>query len=282
MQLHRFDNIQKFWQTAQAYLLQHEAENNVLLGVLHTLLHNPDRYLDPPYLAIAKTNDDILAVAIRTPPHKLLLSKATAPTAWQLIAQDLSKSQEQLPGFMGLVADAEIFLQTWQMFTGKQYQVTVAMRIHQLTAVRLTSTVNGYLRLATADDRSLLRQWIPAFSTEVGLLVQDDTERVIDQGLKFQNIYIWENADGLPVSLASGRAAGSVARIGLVYTPPENRNQGYASACVSAVSQRLLAQGYHRCFLLTDLANSTSNHIYAEIGYRGVCDWHEYSLISLK
>jgi uncharacterized protein len=75
MQLQQFDSIQEFWHNAQAYLLQHEAENNLLLGILHILLHNPDRYPQPPYLTIAKTNDDILAVAIRTPPHKLLLSK---------------------------------------------------------------------------------------------------------------------------------------------------------------------------------------------------------------
>jgi predicted GNAT family acetyltransferase len=64
MQLQRFDNIQEFWHDAQAYLLQHETENNLLLGILHTLLHNPNRYPQPPYLAIAKTHNDLLAVAI--------------------------------------------------------------------------------------------------------------------------------------------------------------------------------------------------------------------------
>lgn len=54
MQLHRFDNIQEFWHCTQAYLLQHQVENNVLLSILHTLLHNPERYLSKPYLAIVK------------------------------------------------------------------------------------------------------------------------------------------------------------------------------------------------------------------------------------
>jgi hypothetical protein len=52
-----------------------------------------------------------------------------------------------------------------------------------------------------------------------------------------------------------------------------------ATACVSALSQTLLDHGSRCCFLLTDVTNPTSNHIYREIGYRSISDWHEYLLI---
>ena len=61
-------------------------------------------------------------------------------------------------------------------------------------------------------------------------------------------------------------------RIGAVYTPPVLRGRGYASACVAAASQSQLDAGRTRCFLLTDLANPTANHIYQAIGYRPVRD----------
>jgi predicted GNAT family acetyltransferase len=61
-------------------------------------------------------------------------------------------------------------------------------------------------------------------------------------------------------------------RVISVYTPPHLRGRGYASACVAALSQRLLDQGRKFCFLFTDLANPTSNHIYQEIGYEPVRD----------
>jgi predicted GNAT family acetyltransferase len=61
-------------------------------------------------------------------------------------------------------------------------------------------------------------------------------------------------------------------RIGAVYTPPELRGRGYASALVAALSARLLAGGRRFCFLYTDLANPTANRIYARIGYERVCD----------
>jgi predicted GNAT family acetyltransferase len=67
---------------------------------------------------------------------------------------------------------------------------------------------------------------------------------------------------------ASAPVAG-VARIGPVYTPPERRNHGYASALVAEVSSDVLAHG-RRCMLYTDLANPTSNSVYHALGYRAV------------
>jgi uncharacterized protein len=279
MQLRQFDNISEFWHKVQAYLLRHAAENNLLLGILHTLLHNPERYPDPPYLVMVEKNGDIIAVAIRTPPRKLLLAKAADPTALKLIAQDFYQQPIALPGFMGLVPEAEVFGKEWQSLTGQSSRVTVAMRIHQLTTIPLAKFAPGSVRLATESDRSLLRQWVMAFSQAIGEN-HHDVEKVIDSGLKLQNIYLWEDLQGVPVSITAGRAANAIARISLVYTPPEYRRQGYATAAVAAVSKILLAQGYQKCFLLTDLANPTSNHIYREIGYQAVCDWQEYSILS--
>jgi predicted GNAT family acetyltransferase len=41
---------------------------------------------------------------------------------------------------------------------------------------------------------------------------------------------------------------------------------------VAAASQAQLDAGRQFCFLFTDLANPTSNHIYTEIGYEPVRD----------
>jgi uncharacterized protein len=119
-------------------------------------------------------------------------------------------------------------------------------------------------------------QWIPAFTSEIAEVDEDNVELIVDSGLKHRSFYLWE--DGIPVSLASGKLSYAFARIGLVYTPPEYRQKGYATACMAALSQKLLDQGCLCCYLLTDLANPTSNHIYSKIGYRSVSDWHEYLL----
>jgi uncharacterized protein len=277
VRLYKFDSINKFWDKTQTYLLQNEAENNVLLGVLQTLRCNPDRYPDPPYLAIIENNGEIVATAIRTPPHKLLLSKASHLEGLTLVAQDLQR--EPFPGVMGLAPELETFLQEWQGLTGQSYRLLTEMRIHQLTALQPSIAANGHLRLVTEKDRVLLVEWLPAFNAEAGLEVIEDLERFVTNLLKNQNTYLWE--DNAPVSLAAGRKFSDTAsRIGSVYTPPEYRRKGYATACVAALSQKLLDEGCDRCFLLTDLANPTSNHIYQQIGYVPVCDLHEYTFIS--
>ena len=64
--------------------------------------------------------------------------------------------------------------------------------------------------------------------------------------------------------------------VNAVYTPPEQRGRGYATAAVATLSQQLLYEGYDFCCLFTDLSNPTSNRIYQRIGYRPVCDFNEY------
>ena len=50
------------------------------------------------------------------------------------------------------------------------------------------------------------------------------------------------------------------------------RGRGYATALVAALSRELLARGKRRLFLTTDVANPTSNAIYARIGFRAEND----------
>lgn len=288
MRVQRFNNIPKFCDYVQEYLLQHEAEHNLLLGILHSLSHYPERYLELPYLVVCTacdsdatmvTNNRILAVAVRTPPYKLVVSKALDLNALQFIAQDVQDYGEPLAGVSGLVAEVNTFLQAWQPLTGQSYRRVMEMRIHQLTQVESVAMADGQLRLATEADRPLLLEWVTAFAAEVGEVVSASPESIVDSGLKRQSIYLWDN--GVPVSWASGsQSLPKAARIGPVYTPIAHRRKGYATACVAALSQKLLDQGCDRCFLFTDLANPTSNHIYQQIGYRPVCHWHDYSFIS--
>ena len=83
---------------------------------------------------------------------------------------------------------------------------------------------------------------------------------------------MWQ-VDAQAVSMAAVTAAhGGVSRVHLVYTPPRHRRQGFASACVAAVTSRELASPGRRCMLYTDLANATSNKIDQGLGCRRVGD----------
>ena len=100
----------------------------------------------------------------------------------------------------------------------------------------------------------------------------------IDLRLAGQGVAYWLWDDEVPVSLSGHRDVPGVgSRIGPVYTPPQHRGRGYATRLVAEHSAARLAAGDTACFLFTDLANSTSNAIYARIGYTKICDAVEYA-----
>jgi predicted GNAT family acetyltransferase len=135
----------------------------------------------------------------------------------------------------------------------------------------------GAHRPAGERDRELLLDWLRAFSSEaiVGDTAETELQRMIDIRVTDDPDYgfvFWED-EGRPVSLTGfGSPTPTGMRVGPVYTPPELRGRGYASALVAEVSQAQLDAGRRFCFLYTDLANPTSNKIYVDLGYERVCD----------
>ena len=87
-----------------------------------------------------------------------------------------------------------------------------------------------------------------------------------------RELFRWRVA-GAPVSLAGCHTTappGNGGRIKLVYTPPAARGQGYATACVGALTERLLKSGWDYRVIMADRANSASNSIYRRLGYREI------------
>jgi predicted GNAT family acetyltransferase len=142
------------------------------------------------------------------------------------------------------------------------------------------------MRVADGADRPLLLDWVTAFAGEAlpGGALADSArlERSVDARLAGGDagFGIWE-VGGRAMSLAGfGGPTPNGIRIGPVYTPPELRGRGYASALTAAVTQLQLDRGRRFCFLYTDLANPTSNAIYIRIGYEKVCDSRELAFVA--
>jgi predicted GNAT family acetyltransferase len=134
----------------------------------------------------------------------------------------------------------------------------------------------GWLRLPDAGERRRLVEWMASFARETGIDAGDRAEAMVEMRLARGGLLVWD--DGGPVSLVGvAPAVAGVVRIGPVYTPLEHRRRGYAGSAVAAASRRALTAGARRCMLFTDLANPTSNKIYASVGYRRIADWEEHA-----
>jgi predicted GNAT family acetyltransferase len=140
----------------------------------------------------------------------------------------------------------------------------------------LPAGVSGRFRAADLDDLDLVHQWTVDFHAEAAgderVPARAASRAKIERGLA----WLWiDVVDGLeqPVSYTGGAVpVRGVHRIGPVYTPPEFRAHGYASACVAQVSNLERAAGASEICLFTDQANPTSNKIYQALGYVPVAD----------
>ncbi|HEX2907229.1 MAG TPA: GNAT family N-acetyltransferase [Phototrophicaceae bacterium] len=281
MQLKQFDDPAKFYQQAETFLLAREAEHNLIIGLCGTLVQG-GVYELPPYLALVEDAGTVIAAALRTPPFNLILSEMADAGPLSLIVEDVYRLYgASLTGVMGAGSLSRAFAERWSEMTGKLHRLNMAERIYKLETVRPVRGVSGEMRRATAADRDLLVRWGLAFNQEaLGEADLARVERLTDTTLatdpQVRGRFLWID-NGQPVCLVgySGPTPNGI-RIAPVYTPPELRGRGYASAGTAAVSQWLLDQGRKFVFLYTDLSNPISNHVYQNIGYEAVGDVDEY------
>ncbi len=278
MKVYRYEDASQFYERVKDYLLRDEALHNVQLALCHSLIHNPESFKEKPLLATVEAEGDIVAVAMRTQPRNLLLSKIQDFGAIEAIAQNLYLTENSLAEVNAPNAEAKAFAETWRSLTSQSYEIKMALRAFQLKQIEKISQATGELRQATERDRQLLIDWFEAFVVEALGIAATNTERAVERHLQRGTAYLWQ--DETPVSMACNVGiTPNGARISTVYTPPEHRGKGYASSCVAALSQTLLSRGHKYCFLFTDLANPTSNHIYQAIGYQSVGDLYDYSFV---
>jgi GNAT superfamily N-acetyltransferase len=268
----RHDGAAAFLAAAQAWLERDEVENNVILAIALGLAASPAPPVPPPYLATLLDGDAIVGCALRTPPHKLALTRFE-PRAATVLVDAIHAAYPTLDAVVGPEPSVDAFAAAWAERTGASVRRGVRQQIYVLTAVEPPARlVPGSYRAVTDDDLATLTPWIADFFHQVGDQHSDPAEYL---GQRRAGIRLWDD-DG-PVSMAAsfGQTVHG-ARVSLVYTPPELRGRGYAGACVTALSRELLAGGNRHCCLYTDLSNPVSNRIYQRIGYRPVCpvsDW---------
>ena len=278
MEVARFDDAADFLAEAEPLLLADEARHNLILGIAGTIRDSPDHY---PTCGLWLVRDEgkVAAAALRTPPYNLILAAPRSGDALAVLARGIAAD---LPGVVGAEPEAVGFADLWSQQTGRRARTNMRRGIYALEQVQLPSAVPGSARVATADDRELALRWWIDFGEEVlheGGPGRDRAEATLDHRLSSPSagILLWEDG-GEPVSFAAwGGPTPNGIRIGPVYTPPELRGRGYATALSAELSHRLLdgrlfEGGRRFCFLYTDLANPTSNAIYERIGYQRVAE----------
>jgi hypothetical protein len=279
MSLRFFDDASEFRARMTPFLIEREAEHNLLFGLVETIVRDATKYVER-YLMLLEHGGDTVCVALMTPPHNIVLSLGDDESI-RALAAEVFDAGIPVPGVTGAAKEARTFADAWSELTGATAELNFNQRIYKLTEVRAPATVSGAARAVRPADRDLLRSWLQAFNLDA--LGEAPEPAALDLRLDWyfageedRGLRLWVDGD-VPASLAgyTGPTPNGI-RIGPVYTPPEHRGRGYASAVTAAVSAEQLARGRRFCFLFTDLANPTSNSIYQKLGYVPVADVDQY------
>lgn len=250
-----------------------EAENGLLLGILAA----PPPVVERGDAALWMSVDAGPAcegVALRTPPHNLLLSR-TSPAPLEALVHELAaratREEIALPGVSGPRETAHTFADSWARATGATSATTMRQGLYELTRVIMPLALPpGALRVARPDEADQLAEWMTGFARDAQLPLSEHAtlRRSVAARIAAGALFVWDDAgEARSMAALQGRTRRGI-RVSMVYTPVELRGRGYATACVAAVSALALASGRRFCTLYTDLTNPTSNAIYQRVGYR--------------
>ena len=278
MDVLRSSSVAGFMDLAGEFLAAREAEHNLIFGICSNIEAEPTMFGEgPPYLATVLHGDRVVGAALRTPPWRLVLSVMDHPGAAHRLVDDLAG--QPLPGCVGPAMAAEHFAEGWTRVTGTPSRLNTHERAFQLRRVIAPRKASGAMVRSDPSHRALLAHWAKAFHEEALDGGPDqDWDLIAERWIKGigRTAWLWVD-EGRVVSLTGvGGLTPHGIRVGPVYTPPEERGQGYASNLVAQVSQGQLDAGRQFVFLFTDLANPTANKIYQDIGYEPVIDFSEW------
>jgi GNAT superfamily N-acetyltransferase len=229
----------------------------------------------------------VVSAAMRTAPFTPhpSFSMPMPDGAARALAAALHERGELLGGANGALPGAAALAQAAAELAGGVVVADKATRLWEARSVTVPPAPEGRLRQATEDDAELVLAWFEAFRAEADEQAgrrpdpasgEHNTLDSVLVRIREGGEWLWELPDGTVAHLTgSGLPAYGVSRIGPVYTPREHRGRGIASYVVGELTRRGLEAGHRMC-LFTDLANPTSNKIYAALGYAPTVDMAEH------
>jgi len=278
MHLTTYPTAARFLAVARRALEAHESANSLMLGLALRDEQFPERIQSPHFYATLSDGAGLLAMALMTPPHNLVVAAPTgepSAQAFQILAEHLQQEGWTVPGVIGPAPASQAFARAWQALSGLPSRLAFREGLYELRQVIPAPPTSGKMRQATQEDAGLVAGWVIQFHRDAlpdDIPSAEDAREIARVRIQDGSFYLWE--DPHPVALAGWtRPTPHGCSIGPVFTPAESRRRGYATALTAALSQLLLDEGKQYVALFTDLANPTANSIYQKIGYRRLCDF---------
>lgn len=257
-----------FLARAEPWLQQSEIQHAMPLQSARQARADDSGFERPTYWATVEGSDGIVGCAFRTPPYLVGIT-ALPEAALGPLVENLETVYGSLPGVAGAEPTASAFASAWTAAHGGSWRVQTRQRLYLHRAlVPDDSRARGGLRLANAADLERARAWGTAFARESRVPLDGS---FCAQLIRYGGLYFWE--DGKPCCMLGVlRETPNSGAIGVIYTPPELRERGYAAASIAALSRLWLERGIMNSYVCGDPANIAGDAICLRLGYEIIQD----------
>lgn len=266
-----YQTPQQYLDATQEMLEQREVENNLILGICNNFADKAKVYEGCVFVNSFEGRE-IRASSIKTISKAVVAGTTEDSPHVKNLAEYYLENNIDLSGAVG-----ESFYSTeFSKHYGKKQINEMTLVVHKLLSVNDLPLADGKLELAAAADTDLIAEWTINFQEDAKAFPVKSKDQALESArmqIASGSMFKWID-NGEIVSIAAiVRRTRNLGIVGLVYTPAELRNKGYATSCVQKLSEYILEDGFKYCGLFTDKANPTSNHIYRKIGYFPVTEF---------
>lgn len=278
MEFKKYDDPKEFVEENEKFILEKEWLNNLMAGNYKDAVE--EGLTEDWLLARVTDNGKTELIMLLRKPWRLLMYSPTdnkSEELYRFAAEELYKIDPNLEGVNTEKDISQIFAKEFCKIAGKKPEVRFEMRILVLEKLNEATLRDDVIfRKATEEDRLILKEYRRIFSEEAlhEIVSEEDLEKKMEKHF-YMGAYVLEKNGKIVATATSNRHLSKGKSIGNVFTPKEERGNGYAYNLVYRLSKEFLDSGMEYCVLFTDDSNPISNHVYEKIGYERRADTME-------
>ncbi len=271
----RYAHSDDFWTDNQAVILSH-----ILRAELVYLNAHNHIAADRGFFGMAVKDGDSVLLAIRTAPYPMIFfgcGDALHPLATQ--AAEVLAEQGLIPDALhGDAASTQAVIaalekkgaryRTGRHLIQRRCDALADLQTLALPLVNANTVAYDFMK----DYRDFLDECHAAYDPAK---LQTDIETMLRQN----DLYVLTDHGAVVTMGRLQRILPGGRAVGVIYTPPKYRGQGYSTCCTQKLTRRIFEAGYAFAYLYAEADNPVSNHVYEKLGYAKTDDFIEYHRI---
>src|SRR5258706_5761720 len=201
MEVLQTHNAADFLKQAEKFLMEHEAENNLILGQAMRLARGETAGTVAVSFYVVEDEGRALVAGMHNQPYRLVLTRGPGP-AIAMIADWAARKKVELAGVIGVPESVLMFTRAWSKLTRDKQKGGHRLRIYQLTQLKPAAAVSGKLEPATPGELDLLTQWNVAFTRDVEQPITGGERAMAERAIREGGLFVGRGSE--PVSMAPG------------------------------------------------------------------------------